>query len=353
MTAVSPVRTAVRQTRPASRTDLGRYSPDQDLSLFGRWCGNAVWVPPRDRSRELAQSMLNRFGPLASRDACWNAVVEEHRSEFTQVREMELPRPSIRLPRGRVLMAVTDRRDFDTIEDPVPDCVQTRLQEFLDGPGRRRGVRVWYVKPLCVEVGNRLIMTTRPELDSIIARIRNEVFSEYRRQYLLHRARRWSAQCVNAGLSVPRSLIRAHLDRKKREIVACHAHLEFERRKRALAAMQTHHQLRTDGCGFDDMLALMDAPRREDVIDHYVRENELSKLDRQVFLVASAMTAVSIPWFLALSMAVSQAVAISLTTSISVGVCDPAFVAELPEARGQLLKIGHFDEIDGVMHVEI
>jgi hypothetical protein len=34
-------------------------------------------------------------------------------------------------------------------------------------------------------------------------------------------------------------------------------------------------------------------------------------------------------------------------------VCDPAFVAELPEKPGVLLKIGHFDEVGGVTHVEI
>ena len=34
-------------------------------------------------------------------------------------------------------------------------------------------------------------------------------------------------------------------------------------------------------------------------------------------------------------------------------VCDPAFVAEMPGARGVLLKIGHFDEVGGVTHVEI
>ena len=37
----------------------------------------------------------------------------------------------------------------------------------------------------------------------------------------------------------------------------------------------------------------------------------------------------------------------------SVVVCDPAFVAEIPDRKGVLYKIGHFDEVDGVMHVEI
>lgn len=33
-------------------------------------------------------------------------------------------------------------------------------------------------------------------------------------------------------------------------------------------------------------------------------------------------------------------------------VCDPAFVAEFPDAKGVLMNIGHFDEIAGVRHVE-
>jgi hypothetical protein len=44
---------------------------------------------------------------------------------------------------------------------------------------------------------------------------------------------------------------------------------------------------------------------------------------------------------------------ISILLAPPVLVCDPVFVAEMPESRGQLLKIGHFDEIRGVMHVEI
>jgi hypothetical protein len=34
-------------------------------------------------------------------------------------------------------------------------------------------------------------------------------------------------------------------------------------------------------------------------------------------------------------------------------VCDPAFVAEMPGSGGAVLKIGHFDEVAGVTHVEI
>lgn len=34
-------------------------------------------------------------------------------------------------------------------------------------------------------------------------------------------------------------------------------------------------------------------------------------------------------------------------------VCDPAFVAELPGSPGVLLKIGYFDDVGGITHVEI
>ena len=95
---------------------------------------------------------------------------------------------------------------------------------------------------------------------------------------------------------------------------------------------------------------MMDPPTRQAVIDHYVSENDLSNVDRQVFMIASAIT---IPWFVAMSIAASQLAVITLTTGVSVGLCDPAFVAEMPDARGRLMKIGHFDEVDGVMHVEI
>ena len=60
------------------------------------------------------------------------------------------------------------------------------------------------------------------------------------------------------------------------------------------------------------------------------------------------------PWFVALSLTVSF---LSSTAAYLAGppiiVCDPAFVAEMPGSGGTVLKIGHFDEVGGVMHVEI
>ncbi len=91
--------------------------------------------------------------------------------------------------------------DFDKITDKVPNCVRTRLDEFLAGPGRRHGTKVYYLKPLCVEVGDQLIFTTQAELDATIENIRTEVFAQYRRQVLAHRARKWSLQAYDAALA--------------------------------------------------------------------------------------------------------------------------------------------------------
>lgn len=333
-----------------SKKNLGSFTFKQELKPFGKWTSEPIWVPPKDNSSELAKSMLNRFSPFASKKTCWEALVHEHRSQFTQVREIELPKESIRLPQGRLYVTVTERKDFDKIEDPIPNCVQTRLEEFLQDHGKKRGVKVYYLKPLCVEVDDQLIFTTEDELNQAISQVQSEVFSQYRRLYLGHRTKRFANTAVNASLAIPRTFMRYFLERKKREIEAYHAKLEFERRKRALRATRAHQKLRTDGCTFEEMLSFMDPPDRKDVIDQYVAENELSNIDRQVFLIASAAT---LPWFIGLSIGLYQLAVVSLTTTMTVAVCDPAFVAEMPGSDGTLLKIGHFDEVDGVMHVEI
>ena len=327
------------------------HTPDQELTHFGDWVGEPIWVPPKDKSGELAKSMLNRFGPFASREDCWEAIVKAHRSEFTQVRQFELPEASIRLPKGRLFVAITERKNFDTIEEVIPGCVQTRLDEFLDGPGEKRGVKVYYLKPLCVESGNELIFTTAQEIDDSIRQIQEEVFSEYKKRYLSHVLRRVTVGLADAALAVPRSILKLVFKRKKKEIEAFHSKLEFERRKRAMEAARLYNRCRADKCTFDEIECLTTSPEREQVIDHYVREKELSRLDREMFIIASSST---FPWFASLSLAAHKLAKIVLTASAtSVSLCDPAFVAEMPGAKGKLLKIGHFDEVDGVMHVEI
>ena len=332
-------------TRPQAHT------PDQELTHFGNWVGEPIWVPPKDISGELAKSLLNRFGPFASKEECWKAVVKEHRSKFTQVRQFELPEASIRLPKGRLFVAITERKNFDSIEEAIPACVQTRLDEFLDGPGQKRGAKVYYLKPLCVENGNELIFTTAQEIDDSIKQIQDEVFREYKKRYLSHRLRRVAVGLADATLVVPRSILKLIFKRKKREIESFHSKLEFERRRRAMEAVQMYNRCRVDKCTFDEVESLTTSPDREAVIDHYVREKELSRVDREMFMIASTA---SLPWFATLSLATYKLAAIALTSATaSVSLCDPAFVAEMPGAKGKLLKIGHFDEVDGVMHVEI
>ena len=326
------------------------HTPEQELQHFGDWVGDPIWVPPKDNSGELAKSMLNRFGPFASEEECWNATIREHRSKFTQVRKFELPRASIRLPKGQLYVTVTEQKNFDKSEEDMPQSVQTRLDEFLAGPGSKRGVKVYYLKPLCVEVGSDLIFTTDEELEQAISEIQQEVFSLYRKKYLLHRTRKLGVGCLDAMLGIPRSLVKIVLDRKKREIDSVHAKAEFERRKRAMKAVRYRKNYRSDRCTFDDVLSLTTSPDRQDVINHYCEENSFTELDRQLFMMASS---VAIPWFAAMSLAAWQLAMVTVTTTTTVAVCDPVFVAEMPRERGKLLKIGHFDEVDGVMHVEI
>ncbi len=348
----APSSAKVISNRPTDAASTERvtgqpHSPDQEMTTFGRWTSDPIWVPPNDAT-QMAKSMLERFGPFASKSKCWEAIVKAHRSEFTQVREIELPRASIRLPKGRLYVTITERADFDKIEEEIPACVQTRLDEFLAGPGKKRGVKVYYLKPLCVEDGNQLIFTTTEQVNRAIAVVQEETFAKYRSGYMGHRAKRIATSMVNAGLAIPRMLIQSEVKKKRREIEAYHQKLEFERRKRALAATQAHRELRTTGCTFDEMLQIMDPPERKDVIDHYVAENEKSGFDREMFLIASAAT---LPWFISMAMTIHNIV--TLSTFASLAVCDPAFVAEVPGCDGELLKIGHFDEVDGVTHVEI
>ena len=329
---------------------LQPHTPAQDLEVFGSWVAKPIWVPPNENSKEMAKSMLNKFGPFATKDNCWSAITRQHRDKFTQVREFELPKASIRLPQGKLFVTVTEQKDFDKIEEQIPACVQTRLDEFLAGPGKKRGVKVYYLKPLCVEIGDDLIFTTAEELDASIAKIQNEVFSEYRKWFLPHLLRQIAVGTVDASLAVPRSIIEYVFNRKKREIGAFHAKLEFERRRRAMEAVRFHNGYRSDKCTFEEVIGLTNAPKREDVIEHYVEEQELSSIDRKMFMMASAQ---ALPWFATLSLISYKLATAYVAASISVAVCDPAFVAEMPGSNGRLLKIGHFDEVGGVMHVEI
>ena len=94
------------------------------------------------------------------------------------------------------------------------------LYEFLAGPGKKRGVKVYYLKPLCVEVGDDLIFTSREDIDAAIAKIQREVFSEYRRLYLVHRPRHLLQEAADIALRIPRKVVKHVVERKKRAIDA-------------------------------------------------------------------------------------------------------------------------------------
>jgi hypothetical protein len=141
------------------------------------------------------------------------------------------------------------------------------------------------------------------------------------------------------------------VDRKQKPFDAYHAQLEFKRRKLAFDAARTLRKCRTDECTFDEMLELTNPLRREDVINHHCIERELSRARRDQLLKIAAG---SIPWFVALSLTISYITSLTIVVATPpIVVCDPAFVAEMPGSGGVVLKIGHFDEVAGVTHVEI
>jgi len=351
----SAVRVTPSKVDPATAKP---FSMDQELKPFGSWASAPIWVPPKDSSTEMAESMLRKSGLLTSRSQSWSRVVDEHRDNFTQVRELELPKASIRLPKGKLFVTVTEQRHFDRITDTVPGCVQTRLEEFLAGPGKQSGVKVYYLKPLCVEVGNDLHFTSREDVFAAINKIQNEVFSEYRRMYFSRRAKKAASEVMSGALAIPRSLADYVLQRRQKAIDALEAKLEFRRRQTALDAAKTYRQHRTGECTFDDMLEMTAPLKRDSVIRQYSVQEKLSRAKQAQLL---RIAAGQLPWFAALAAAGSAGfggfLAYSAIITIKFGppliVCDPAFVAELPGSGGVLLNIGHFDDIAGVRHVEM
>lgn len=327
------------------------FTLDQELSPFGAWVGEPIWVPPQDGNAAFAETMLQETRPFTSKAKRWEAVIEKHRRDFTQVREFDLYEASIRLPQGKFYVTVTEQKDFDKISETIPACVQTRLDEFLDGPGKQWGVKVYYLKPLCVEMGDNLILTTPEDLHAAIAKVQKEAFAAYRRLAFYRRPQQALTAVTNAVLAVPRVLVKQAIERRQKAITALHAHAEFERRKLALKSAKKHRQCRTDGCTFDEMLELTTPIDRADVIEYYCDEQELSRAKRAQLL---SMAAGTVPWFVALSLTVSYITSITIAVSAPpIAVCDPAFVAEMPNSRGVLLKIGHFDQVGGVTHVEL
>ena len=200
---------AVRRVSPSvvNPATAEPFTLEQELKPFGTWVGKPIWVPPKDASRPMAETMLRETRPFSSRDTRWTSVVKKHRSDFTQVRELDLFQASIRLPQGRFFVTVTEQEHFDKITDPIPNCVQTRLEEFLSGPAMKRGAKVYYLKPLCVEIGDELILTSRDDLAAAITKIQAQVFAEYRRLALYRRPLQAMVAGANLGLTIPRALV--------------------------------------------------------------------------------------------------------------------------------------------------
>ncbi|MEM8734506.1 MAG: hypothetical protein AAGG44_09810, partial [Planctomycetota bacterium] len=206
-----------------------------------------------------------------------------------------------------------------------------------------------------VEVGDDLIFTTRKSVQESIQSIQEEVFEQYRRLYWRHRPAQWVSAVAGLVLKTPKRIYEFCENRRQRSLDAYQAQLEYRRRKTALRAANLHRRVRTDGCSFDEMLALTNPLKRADVIQQYSTEKELSNAQRDQML---RIAAGSLPWFAMLAYGASAIAAVAPGVIFSVAappvlVCDPVFVAEMPDAPGKLLKIGHFDEVGGVMHVEI
>jgi hypothetical protein len=327
------------------------FTLEQELQPFGAWVGDPTWVPPKDASKTMAETMYKESRPFTSKEKRWSSVVNKHRADFTQVRELDLFQASIRLPQGKFFVTVTEQKDFDKITDPIPKCVQTRLDEFLNGPNMKGGEKVYYLKPLCIELGDELILTTREDLSAAIAKIQQEVFGEYRRLALYRRPLQAIVAAANLGLAIPRGVMKFAVERRQKPLNAYHSQLEFKRRKLAFDAARTLRKCRTDGCTFDEMLELTTPLKREDVIEQYCIEQEISRAKRDQLLKIAAG---SIPWFVALSLTISYITSLTIVVATPpIVVCDPAFVAEMPGSGGVVLKIGHFDEVAGITHIEI
>ena len=326
------------------------FTLDQELTVFGRWTSDPIHVPPKGYTRPMVETMLAHHDIFSSQQRRWETVFKTHGDSFAQVRQIEMREASIRLPQGRLFVHVLEQKDFDKIEDRVPACVQTRLDEFLSGPAKRLRAKVFYLKPLCVEIDDRLIFTTEAELQAAIAEIRDEVCREFRNLYLQRLPRRVATGAVNVALAAPRAVAHLYVRRQRKAIEAYQARLEFQRRRTALAATRAHHKTRTHGCTFDEMLALTNPLVTEDVVNQFGIEHELSTAKRNQMLKMATGT---LPWFFALSLAAIKIAAVAATATTPVLVADPAFVTELPNRPGELLKIGHFDEVNGVTHVEI
>src|SRR5690606_24211006 len=141
---------------------------------------------------------------------------------------------------------------------------------------RAPGVKVYYLKPLCIEVDDELHFTSREEIDAAIAKIRGEVDGHFRRIRVPRAMANGGRRAVAMTTAIPRRIVQSALARRRRALDGYHAKLEFQRRRTALDAQRLHRKCRRQGCTFDDMLTLTNPLREADVIEQYSLEQKLS-----------------------------------------------------------------------------
>ncbi len=325
------------------------FTLEQELTSFGTWTSKPIWVPPKDSAAEMAKTMLDQCSLLASQEDRWSAVVAEHRSSFTQVREIELTQASIRLPKARLFVSVTEQADFDKITDKIPNCVKTRLEEFLQGPGRRHGTR--FIISSTVRRSRRPIdlydsrgteYDDRPDTRGCLCTVPTSSATAPCPQVPLGTGR--------CGFGGPSRHCESASRSSSTQSRSLSGQVGIQPSQAALRATNLHRKCRTDGCEFDEMLALTNPLDHRDVVEQYGLEHNLSKAERDRLL---ALTSITLPWFISIPLAIYYISQVSVTLAPPIMVCDPAFVAEMPGSNGVVLKIGHFDEVAGVTHVEI
>ncbi len=57
---------STRQVRPSIVEPVSSkpFTLEQELEPFGHWVERPIWVPPKDSSQAMAQTMLKNHGPL-------------------------------------------------------------------------------------------------------------------------------------------------------------------------------------------------------------------------------------------------------------------------------------------------
>ena len=296
---------AIRRVSP-SIVDPATAEPftlEQELKPFGAWVGKPIWVPPKDSSKTLAETMLRESRPFASQDKRWASVVKKHRSDFTQVRELDLFQASIRLPKGKILchgyrakaLRQNYRSDTQLRANPpggilkrtrheagregvLPQTALRRSWRRADPHHGRRPDGRHHQGPRGSLCGVSTAGALPPAAGSHGGCRQPGFGHSSRGGEICRRAQTKGHRCAPGSPGI--------------------------RAKKAGFAIlpKTYRKFRTDGCTFDEVLELTSPLKRTDVIDQYCTEQELSAAKRAQLL---RMAAGTVPWFVALSLTVS------------------------------------------------